>query len=185
MKDFIRKNLANFITALRFPVAIAILIVYFGGVDNWLWICVGLFLFGCFTDVIDGTVARLMNSVSEDGMLLDPLCDKSMQLSMLFVLSMGGYVKWWMFTLIAIKEALLIIGGIFLKGTKIIVKSNWVGKFATVFFTASVIAAIFRWAPYSDYMMFASVVLMFISLTQYAVKYIIQFNKQTADSKNK
>ena len=80
MWNKIKNNSANIITSIRFFVAIAILILYFSNAENWLWRCLGLFIFGSLTDVIDGFVARKCHCVSGFGKLLDPICDKSMML---------------------------------------------------------------------------------------------------------
>ena len=87
MNSYLRKNLANIITVLRIPCAIGILL---NGKFNYIFY--SLFLFGAFTDSIDGVVARRTNSQSRLGSLLDSISDLIFFGSALYVtLSMNAY----------------------------------------------------------------------------------------------
>ena len=174
MWNKIKNNSANMITSIRFFVAIAILILYFSSAENWLWRCLGLFVFGSLTDVIDGFVARKCHCVSGFGKLLDPICDKSMMLSMILVLALGGYIYMWIFIALALKELIMVIGAIFFFNKKIVVMSNWYGKLSTLLFTVAVIMAIFGLQPYSDWILTAAVVWTVITMVQYGVYYFKQ-----------
>ncbi len=177
MREGLRKNIANFITLIRLVVAIAILILYFSNSKNWFWRCIGLFALGSITDLFDGYVARKFNCVSDFGKLLDPLCDKSMMLSMLLVLALGEYIYLWIFLAVALKEVLMIIGSMFFFNKNIVVKSNWYGKLATGLLTASTIMAVCKWRPYSDYALFISVAWTFVAAIQYGILYFRQLKK--------
>ena len=174
MKAFLKKNAANILTASRFFIAIALLILYFTGAENWFWRCLALFVLGCLTDVIDGTVARKTGSVSDIGKILDPFCDKAMMLCMLLVLALGDYIYMWIFIALAVKEALMIIGSLFFLNKKVVVMSNWYGKSATVLFSISVVLAVFGFRPYSDWALAISVVWTFVAMVQYAILYYKQ-----------
>ncbi len=159
------------LTAIRFVIAIAILILYYSDAQNWAYRCLALFAFGCLTDVFDGAVARLTNSVSDLGKLLDPICDKSMQVSFGLVLTMGGYIHRWVFVVLAIKEMLMVLGAAIFFKKNIVVSSNWVGKLSTVWFSCAAIMALFKLQPYSDWAFYISVVLAITALVQYSIKY--------------
>ncbi len=172
VKSIIKNNLANMLTAMRMVVAVAMLVLYFSNAKNWLWRCLALFVFGCLTDVVDGTVARLTNSVSDVGKLLDPICDKSMQISMALILTLGGYVYKWVFITLAIKELTMLVGASVFFKKKIIVSSNWVGKISTVWFSFAAGLAIFELKPYCDWAFVVSVILAITAMVQYGIKYI-------------
>lgn len=177
VKGIIKSNLANMFTAVRMVIAIAILILYYTNANNWLWRCLALFVFGCVTDMFDGTIARLTHSVSDLGKLLDPICDKAMQVSLCMVLTMSGYIHKWVFIVLALKEFIMVIGAAIFFKQNIVVSSNWVGKLSTVWFSLAAMLAIFEFDPYCDWAFFISVVLAITALIQYAIKYIKIFKQ--------
>ncbi len=184
MKDYLRKNIANILTASRFFIAMALLILYFTNSENWFWRCLALFLLGCLTDIFDGIVARKTDSVSNTGKILDPFCDKAMMLCMLLVLALGGYVYMWAFVLLAIKELLMIIGSLFFLNKKIVVMSNWYGKSATILLSFSVVLAVAGLRPFSDWALAVSLMWTFATMVQYATLYYKQIkeNKRTENN---
>lgn len=174
MWNKIKNNLANIITSVRFFVAIAILILYFTKAQYWLWRCLALFVLGSLTDVADGFVARKCNCVSSFGKLLDPVCDKSMLLAMMLVLTLGGYIYMWVFIALAAKELVMVLGAIFFFNKKIVVMSNWYGKLSTFMFTVAIIMSVFGWRPYCDWILTAAVIWTLITMVQYGVLYFRQ-----------
>lgn len=174
MWEKLKNNLANIITAVRFFVAIAILILYFTDAQNWLWRCLGLFVFGSLTDVIDGFVARRLHCVSNLGKLLDPVCDKSMMLSMMLVLALGNYIYMWVFVALALKELIMVVGAALFFNKNIVVMSNWFGKLSTLTFTVAIVMSVFGLRPYCDWVLAAAVVWTFITMVQYGIYYYKQ-----------
>ena len=166
-------------TGVRFVIAIAMLILFFADAPNWLWRCLALFVFGCLTDVFDGEIARRTNTVSDTGKLLDPFCDKAMQIAMIIVLALGGYVDLWVLIALVAKELLMVLGGMFFLKSKIVVSANWVGKLSTVWFSFAAVLAVFELEPYCDWAFIASVVLTYIALVQYAIKYYKELKNTT------
>ena len=65
-------NLANIITCFRFCTAILLLYAYFFSYP----LLVGVWLFACMSDYLDGFVARYLQQESVFGALLDPIADK-------------------------------------------------------------------------------------------------------------
>ncbi len=181
MKEMLKKNAANFITAIRFIVAIAILVLYFTNAENWLWRSIALFIFGSLTDVVDGYVARHFGCVSDLGKLLDPVCDKAMMLAMIMVLALGEYIYMWIFIALAAKEAAMVLGSGFFAKKKIVVMANWFGKSATALFTVAVVMAVFELRPYSDWVLAAAVVWTFVAMIQYAILYYKQLKAQKTE----
>ena len=70
-------NLANKITLSRIPATFLFMGVLFWNSLPWhTTIALGIFAAACFTDTIDGTVARRMKIVSSFGVFFDPVADK-------------------------------------------------------------------------------------------------------------
>jgi Phosphatidylserine synthase len=65
-----RRNLANFITAIR--IICGVVVLFFPAFSNWFYI---IYLLGGFTDAIDGTVARKLGQTSVFGARLDTVAD--------------------------------------------------------------------------------------------------------------
>lgn len=86
-----------------------------------------LFLLTAFTDALDGALARQRNQITDLGKLLDPLADKFLIGSTVFVLvfrHVGAGAGW----IILILEALIILSALIKKLRGSIVESNVWGK---------------------------------------------------------
>lgn len=171
MRQFLKNNIANALTAMRLVIAIYILILYFSNAKNWLWRCAGLFVFALLTDVVDGFVARKFHSVSNVGKLLDPICDKSLMFAMLLVLTLSEKVDLWVLIAYGIKEVLMLIGGLIFLCKKIVVFSNWIGKAATVLFAIAIGLSVLD-VSFSNYVMIAAVAWAIFALIQYGLKFV-------------
>ena len=99
-----------------------------------------VFFAACFTDVLDGYIARKFNRITDVGKLLDPLADKGMQLTVLISLAFCERMPWVAVAVILAKEFLMFLGGLFLYRKKIVVAANWYGKMATVVTSLSVMS---------------------------------------------
>lgn len=140
-------NVPNILTVLRF-----VLIPVFAYL-----LCTGhyvaavvMFLAGGATDILDGYIARKYNLITSWGKIADPLADKLMQLTALFILSL--VIKIIPFELLAIiiaKEIFMGIGALVLyKQNNYVVSANWYGKMTTVVFYLAIIMLIFD-TPFS------------------------------------
>lgn len=54
-----------------------------------------IFLFGGFTDLLDGYIARRFNMMTKTGAFLDPTADKIFVVTTIIVLSLKGYIPFW------------------------------------------------------------------------------------------
>ena len=101
--------------------------------ENFL-IALLLFLFSGLTDIVDGWIARKYNMITDVGSVYDPLVDKLMQITSVVCLAVKGIIPIWIICIVAVKEVSMIIVGVVLYIKKIVVRSNWYGKAATVIF---------------------------------------------------
>ncbi len=90
----------------------------------------GVFVLAACTDMLDGFLARKYNQITDFGKLMDPLADKLMTLSVMATLLLRGIIRWEPLALLALKEFVMLLGGILLYNRRIVVHSLFVGKFA-------------------------------------------------------
>lgn len=70
MRDFLKKNLANFVTFLRIPLALGMLFHPVFSLEYYIF-----FTLAGFTDAIDGPIARKTGSVGKRGAQIDSVAD--------------------------------------------------------------------------------------------------------------
>ncbi len=133
------KYVPNALTILRFILIPIILIYIFTG--NYLLGFVFFTLSG-ITDILDGTIARKFNLISNFGKLMDPLADKLTQISVLASLTLKDIIPIWILLIVVLKELIMIIGASFLYGKDVVVYSKWYGKLATVLFYIAIVISL-------------------------------------------
>lgn len=93
-----------------------------------------LFILVSITDALDGLIARLTNSVSLLGKLLDPIADKVLILSLSFAfIKLKYHMPAILFKLILAREVFIILGSILLLYFGVVPKPSYLGKLATFF----------------------------------------------------
>ncbi len=100
-------TLPNFLTLLRI-IAIPIFLVFLAEGDHAAAFM--LFLAAGVTDTVDGTVARLTDSRSELGAILDPMADKLLLVSSFLVLGMQGTIAAWLVVLVISRDVIVVLG---------------------------------------------------------------------------
>ncbi len=85
--------------------------VYYFALDSFEGKIIGsvLFLIASLTDWYDGFIARKLGVVSHFGQFADPLADKVLVLSALFLFVWLNFVSWWMVALIAVRDVFLTV----------------------------------------------------------------------------
>ena len=136
------RYIPNILTVLRFFLIPFILLFLVH--DEFILAIVFLTISG-ITDILDGTIARKFNFITNFGKLIDPLADKITQLSILWMLVSKNIIPLWILVIVLIKEATMVAGASFLYGKELVVSSKWYGKASTVlFYLAIVLSMIFR-----------------------------------------
>ena len=136
----------------------------------------GILGISCLTDLMDGWVARHYNMVSNVGKILDPLADKSTQLSLLLCLVSKHKLLQWVLFLFILKESFqLVAGGISLiKEKKMLKGALFTGKLCTtVLFTTLFLILILPNIPSTMLFMLFSLDIFFllIAFTDYVMIY--------------
>ncbi len=126
-------NVPNVLTILRLFLVPVFIFTYMASGDfSTRILAASIFLIASLTDVLDGYIARKYDLITNFGKLADPVADKLMQLSAICCLAINNRIALWILGLFALKEIILILGGLNLLKDKFVVQSKWTGKIATV-----------------------------------------------------
>lgn len=74
-----------------------------------------VYCLGALTDMVDGTVARLLKERSQFGAVLDPIADKLCMLTVFVALAISGVVPWWFIFIILVRDLVVTAGFVFVK----------------------------------------------------------------------
>jgi len=134
------KHIPNALTIIRF---LLIPIIIITCVQEQYILAIVILTISGLTDVLDGTIARKFNLISDFGKLMDPLADKLTQVSLLTTLSIKGIIPIWILIIVVLKEFCMVSGASFLYGKELVVSSKWYGKLATVLFYLAMVVSLF------------------------------------------
>ena len=121
LPKWIRPNHFTLIRFLFTPV-----VLYYLWSQRW-GETIGLFLFAAFTDVLDGSTARLRKQITLWGTIADPIADKILigTVSLLFVARVIGF---WLAAMVLFMELLVIVGALYRRYKGKISSANVFGK---------------------------------------------------------
>lgn len=132
------RQIPNILTVLRF-LAVPVMAVWM--IEGKWTASLILFVSAELTDILDGYIARKYQFITDFGKLADPLADKVLQLTALFLLARGERLPYYFFYILAAKELAMIVGAIVFLQKKVVVSSNWSGKAAAaIVFSGNVLA---------------------------------------------
>ena len=130
------------------------------------------------TDIVDGWIARRFNQISDVGKVMDPIADKTMTIAALTSLAIiGNLNNTVLIIVVAIKEALMIAGGIlvFFKIDKV-VQANAFGKLAAGCYFLAIVMLFLHdmMKPWDMWFMALAVAMNMISMVQYGYLNIVR-----------
>ena len=134
------KYVPNALTILRF---LLIPIIIISCVQGQYTVAIVVLTISGLTDILDGTIARKYNLITDFGKLMDPLADKATQISLLTTLFIKGVIPIWILAIVVLKEFCMVSGASFLYGKELVVSSKWYGKLATVLFYVAMVISLF------------------------------------------
>ncbi len=177
------KHIPNILSSLRIVMV---------GVFAWLfcsaypdhpmryWWALGVFVLAFLTDVLDGFLARTFNWVTPVGKLLDPFADKLMAITALVVILIAKAQQhdlFWIYfalvILVAVKEILMMIGGLIMLRQRKVAYSDWYGKTATGLFAIGMVLTLLSFTipqiePWNIMVLSASIGLSYVAMAHYA-----------------
>lgn len=174
MKKSKWRHIPNILTILRL-LAVPLMAVWMIS-GKWTESLI-LFLLAEFTDILDGYIARRYNFISNFGKLADPLADKLIQLTTLFLLAHGGRLSYWFFYILCGKELAMIIGSMFFLKKEIVVSSNWVGKAAAFVLFVGIVSAFIN-SPFSESLLWIGIIISLIAAVVYLKGYLKQIKSK-------
>ncbi|MBC2398944.1 CDP-diacylglycerol--glycerol-3-phosphate 3-phosphatidyltransferase [Clostridium tetanomorphum] len=166
-------NLPNILTLFRMFLIPFFILVFFSNIKNNIFYSIILFLIAGLTDVLDGYIARKKNLVTKWGIVLDPLADKLMLLTVLTCLTINDIIPLWIIIIVSIKELAMIIAGAILYNKDFIIPSNIFGKMATLMFYISIFILNFN-SKYGEYLLDIAVLSALLAFTNYLLFYLKQ-----------
>ncbi len=126
-------NLPNKLTLLRiFMIPLFLVFMEVNGIPNrFIWAFI-VFILACFTDTLDGYIARKNNLITNFGKLMDPLADKLLVMAALISLTSKQHVPVWVTVVILSREFLVTSIRLIAAGNgKVIAADKW-GKMKTI-----------------------------------------------------
>ncbi|MBI1866511.1 MAG: CDP-alcohol phosphatidyltransferase family protein, partial [Candidatus Staskawiczbacteria bacterium] len=133
----------NKITTVRIIIGVLLFILlFFFKIEDKILI-VSLFFFGVLTDLLDGSVARGKNMVTELGAMLDPVADRIIIIT-IAVYSLFEAHRWLLLVLLLIEVANTFVS-IYYKTKKVYLESNIFGKTKMVMQSLVFAAILFFW----------------------------------------
>ena len=189
MKDKVRKlfshvwTIPNVLTMIRLLLVPVFVVVYFRTSAEPKYAALAIFAAASLTDMLDGYLARKLNQITDFGKLFDPLADKLMVLSALVCQAVTGVFPWAAVIVVACKELVMVLGGLFMLSRDVVVYSNIVGKAAQVCFILSLILSFFHvplaeWGTRLDLiLLWITVGLAVLAMVVYAAEYLQSLKK--------
>jgi len=178
----------NLISIFRICLVPVFILVYFTSSqdpgDTKLYPAI-VYAIASISDFFDGFLARRLKASSKAGMVLDPLGDKLMVISVMACITIDGIIPVWAVLIAGIKELMMAIGGLVIHkvARADIQPPNLLGKTSTVvFFIVCVALMLFRNISDSAAIALISfaIALMLLALACYIRTYIkLMKNRKT------
>lgn len=165
-------TIPNILSMVRICLIPLIVWLYLGKKD---YLLTGIFvIISGLTDVVDGTIARKFNMISDVGKVLDPIADKATQITVMILLAMRFPLMLLPIALTLVKEIFMAVSGyIVIKKCGVVLGANWHGKAATVLLS-STMALHLVWynitPTVSTVLIILCSVMIIISLVLYAIR---------------
>lgn len=162
-------NIPNILTMIRFfliPVVVVLIVQ-----QRMIW-ALAVFLIACFTDLVDGYIARSRNLVTRLGIWLDPLADKCMAVAVLITFTFCRIIPPLVTIVVFTKEFLLLLGGLIILRKGFSTPSNKFGKTAAFVLNVAIATGFMYqyWAPYYLYFIYFALIVVVVAFIQYAWK---------------
>ncbi len=172
LKLFPKCVLPNHITVFRFMAtpAVVILMLY-----ERYYIGLFAFLIVAFTDALDGAMARTRNQITEWGKIYDPLADKILIGSMVFIIVLR-YIDFWTAMIIIGLEFIIILTAWIRMKKGIKIQANVWGKIKMNLQVAGVVilllSIVFNWGallPFASGVLYLAIAFAIVSLLTYGI----------------
>ncbi|MDF2684657.1 MAG: CDP-diacylglycerol--glycerol-3-phosphate 3-phosphatidyltransferase [Brevibacillus sp.] len=164
-------NLPNLLTIFRIVLIPLYLYIFFSEEPYHVEIALGILILAGLTDIADGYIARKHKLVTTFGIMMDPLADKLMMMSVIASLFLTERISLWAALFFFVRDvAMIVTGAIYhLRGKKT-VPANAYGKLTTVLFYLVIPLAMYRY-EYSEEILWTVIAFSFITSAIYLGKF--------------
>jgi len=130
-------NIPNMLTISRFVLIPVYLMFFFNG---YMKIAFLVLLVAGLTDILDGYLARSRGLITQVGVMLDPLADKCMMITVVISLLISGMIPWQAAAVLFARDVGMIMGSAFFhfRGKRT-VPANVMGKLTTVLYYLAIL----------------------------------------------
>lgn len=133
-------NLPNKLTMLRI-LLIPVFVVFALIEAQWAqYVALAIYIIACFTDMLDGKIARARNLVTNFGKFADPIADKLLVMAALVILVDSGRMASWVCIVMLAREFIISGFRLVAAGNGTVIAAGKLGKLKTVFQMSSTIA---------------------------------------------
>ncbi|MFN3345188.1 MAG: CDP-alcohol phosphatidyltransferase family protein [Chloroherpetonaceae bacterium] len=167
-------TLSNALSLLR--IVLFLPFIYFYERDEKV-MAFAVVLLAISTDWFDGRVARWTNTVSELGKILDPFADKFSAALMGIYLLYRGELPLWFVGLVVVRDAIIFLGGIYVKQKKhVITTALPAGKWAVGFLAGAIGGTVYPYQSQGlklavEISIYIASALFVVSFLQYAKRF--------------
>ena len=135
----IKMNVPNILTMIRIFCTPIMVLMFLLPIPNGIgiYVALGIYIFGCFTDLLDGKIARKYNLITDFGKFMDQIADKFITTTaMILVLFAGVTVEWLaiLMLLVVVLRDILISGIRMVAANKnVVIAADIYGKVKSLF----------------------------------------------------
>ncbi|MEO1023732.1 MAG: CDP-alcohol phosphatidyltransferase family protein, partial [Bacteroidota bacterium] len=108
-------TLSNFISFTRLVIAVPIIAIHYQNEFQANITIVVLVVYAALSDYLDGLVARLTNTVSEMGKIIDPVADKLAATGLFAYTVWIGWVPEWFLLFSILRDGLIMMGSYYIR----------------------------------------------------------------------
>lgn len=112
----IKMNVPNILTMIRIACTPIIILMFLLPIKSGIgvFIALGIYIFGCFTDLLDGKIARKYNLITDFGKFMDQIADKFITTTAMILVLFSGVTYAWLEVLMLLVVVLrdILISGI-------------------------------------------------------------------------
>ena len=199
----IKMNVPNILTMIRIFCTPLMAVMFLLPIPNGIgvYIALGIYIFGCFTDLLDGKIARKYNLITDFGKFMDQIADKFITTTAMILVLFAGVTCNWLavlMLLIVVLRDILISGIRMVAANKnIVIAADIYGKVKSFFLdVANMVLMLYvglsssiqntNFSEIVRYLglaiMIVGVVLSVISCVNYSVKAVKGLTAQTANA---
>ena len=139
-KEYMNKNVPNILTISRIICTPIIILLFLLPIPNGIgvFVALGIYIIGCFTDLLDGKIARKYNLITDFGKFMDQIADKFITTTAMILVLFSGFVTpYWLAVLIILIVVLrdILVSGIrmYAANLNIVIAADIFGKIKSFF----------------------------------------------------